>query len=287
MQKKFNIIFDECISIIKKIKTSHFNNKKILILGANAFLCTYLYSIFFLKNKNSNSNIKLTLISKSKPRDLIKYIVQKDKNINYIKANLLNETLLKKILKKKYDFIFYAATYGQPKKWMENQSETIDLNTSILKKFLHNYKNTKTKIMYFSSIDIYGNPDNSAKKFISENTSSKFLLNSRRITYGESKRMGEIICMNYIEKFKMNIRIVRPSHTYGPGMSLSDNKVIIDFIKKAKSGKLNLLDDGSAIKTFGYISDVTEMFLNIILREKEIYIILLENHMYLFINWQK
>ena len=36
------------------------------------------------------------------------------------------------------------------------------------------------------------------------------------------------------------------------------------FFKKAKKGSINLLDQGKSIKTYGYISDIAEMFFNII-----------------------
>lgn len=56
---------------------------------------------------------------------------------------------------------------------------------------------------------------------------------------------------------------MRPAHTYGPGMNYNDKRVIIDFIKKSQKGVIKLLDFGKSIKTYGYIADIVEMFLNI------------------------
>ena len=270
MKKSFDIIFKECEGILKKIDSKKISGKKILIVGANAFLSTYIYSFFFIKNydlKKKNKN-KLTLVSKSNPKKIIKYILSKDRNIKFSKVDLVKGSKINNILKKKYDYIFYLATYGQPKLWLQNQLETISLNTSVLQNVFENIKFKKTKLIYFSSIDVYGDPINSKKKPINEKTPCSFSLHSERISYGEAKRMGEVICMNYKKKFNMDVKIIRPAHTYGPGMSLNDNKVVIDFIKKGKKNNLSLLDGGKSLKTFGYISDVCEMILNIAIHGK-------------------
>ena len=142
MQKDFEIIFKECEEILNRIYSKKIIGKKILILGANAFLSTYIYSFFFIKNqklKIKDKN-KLTLVSKSKPRKIIEYILSKDRNIKFLKCNLVRNNKINNILNKKYDYIFYLATYGQPKLWLQNQIETINLNTSVLKNVLEKIK---------------------------------------------------------------------------------------------------------------------------------------------------
>jgi nucleoside-diphosphate-sugar epimerase len=52
-------------------------------------------------------------------------------------------------------------------------------------------------------------------------------------------------------------------------MDRNDKRVIIDFIKKAEKGFINLLDQGKSVKTYGYISDIAEMFFNIIQHGKK------------------
>jgi cytidylate kinase len=53
-------------------------------------------------------------------------------------------------------------------------------------------------------------------------------------------------------------------------MNYNDKRVIIDFIKKSQKGLINLLDFGKSIKTYGYIADIAEMFLNNVNVENEI-----------------
>ena len=147
---------------------------------------------------------------------------------------------------------------------MANQKSTVLINTQSLCYFLENCTHSNSKFLYFSSVDVYGDTSKSRGK-INETYPGNLPLGSDRGAYGESKRVGEIICklQNFNNKNK-NVKIVRPAHTYGPGFNKFDNRVIVDFINEALNKKIFIKDNGKSIKTFGYISDVTEMFFNII-----------------------
>ena len=65
-----------------------------------------------------------------------------------------------------------------------------------------------------------------------------------------------------------NVKIVvaRVALTYGPGTLTSDDRVLQNFIVNGqRNGKIQLLDDGSAIRNCLYIADCLEMMLNITL----------------------
>jgi nucleoside-diphosphate-sugar epimerase len=258
-----NILFKDTKDLSNKINLDNFKGKKILILGGNSFLTSYIQGVFFFFNKYTKKKCKVLSISKSKPRDHIKFFCKNDKNFTFIKLDLFKKKNISKIINKKYDYIFFAATYGQPKKWMTDQKSTIFLNTELLSLFLDKIKKTSTKLMFFSSIDIYGDTNNTIRNPINEDFNGSIKINSKRAVYGESKRLGEVICNYYRNFYKTKIYVVRPAHTYGPGMNYNDKRVIIDFIKKSQKGLINLLDFGKSIKTYGYIADIAEMFLNI------------------------
>ena len=72
-----------------------------------------------------------------------------------------------------------------------------------------------------------------------------------RSCYGESKRMGETMCISYFHQFNIPSKIVRPFHTYGPGMQLDDGRVFADFVSDIVNGKdIVMKSDGSAIRAF-------------------------------------
>ena len=87
-----------------------------------------------------------------------------------------------------------------------------------------------------------------------------------RSIYGESKRLGETICSIYRRDERVTALVARISHAYGPGISTVDKRVLGEFIHKAfKDKKIKLQDQGTAIKTWGYIGDIVTMILNILI----------------------
>jgi len=88
-----------------------------------------------------------------------------------------------------------------------------------------------------------------------------------RSCYAESKRMGENICVSYSNQYSVFTNVIRPFHTYGPGMYLDDGRVFADFVSNIVNNKdIVLKSDGSAKRAFCYISDATKGFLTVIIR---------------------
>ena len=123
--------------------------------------------------------------------------------------------------------------------------------------------------MYLSSSEIYGNPD---KKNIPTPEEFPGLCSpvSIRSIYSESKRMGETLCFAYKNFESVDVRIARISMSYGPGVSIHDERVLGQFLKQALSNKkIVMLDDGIKVRTFCYIADCALMLLNILLYGKD------------------
>jgi dTDP-glucose 4,6-dehydratase/UDP-glucuronate decarboxylase len=257
-----NIVNEDLKFIQKNVNLKQFKNSNVLILGGNSFLATYIQAALDFEN-NGNLQCNITSLSLNKPKGLFKKIYQNSKRIKFIKTDISNEISIKKILKKKFNFIFHCATYGQPKKWGNNQFNMINLSTKILKTLLDYSLKNKCKILYFSSADVYSTNINN-KKLIDENYKLGLPDFSNRIIYSASKIIGEQLCKIYKDK-GAKVYVVRPGHTYGPGQDINDQRVISQLIKRGIFEKdIYLMDNGKSIKTWGYIADITIMFLNII-----------------------
>jgi len=257
-----NIVNEDLEFIQKNVNLKQFKNSNVLILGGNSFLATYIQAALDFSN-NSNLQCNITSLSLNNPRGLFKKIYHNSRRIKFIKADISNEISIKKILKKKFNFIFHCATYGQPKKWDNHQFNTINLSTNILKILLDYSLNNKSKILYFSSADVYSTNINN-NKLIDENYKLGLPEFSNRIIYSASKIIGEQLCKIYKDK-GTKVYVVRPGHTYGPGQDIDDQRIISQLIKRGIFEKnIYLMDNGRSVKTWGYIADITIMFLNII-----------------------
>ena len=245
----------DCQDILKIISLNRFKKKKILILGGNSFLASYIQVIL------SFVNCKIVSVSLNKHKGILKKI--NNKNLNFIKADLNDEKKIKKILSKKFDFIFHFATYGQPKKWKDNEISTINLNINLLKKVLEHSVKYKSKVLYSSSAAVYKIPKKN--KLINEKSPLAIGNFDSEIVYANSKIIGEQLCRVFKEKYKIPVYIVRPAHTYGPGQDFNDPRIIPQLIKRAYKNKhIYLFDSGRSIRTWGYIADIAIMILNII-----------------------
>ena len=127
--------------------------------------------------------------------------------------------------------------------------------------------NTKVdSFLYFSSSEIYGQLPEKENP-IKENQFGYLDPAQYRSCYAESKRMGETLCVSYFHQKEVPIKIVRPFHTYGPGMDLNDGRVYADFVKNIVLGNnISMTSDGSAKRAFCYIADATIGFLTVLIK---------------------
>ena len=80
------------------------------------------------------------------------------------------------------------------------------------------------------------------------------------------RRMGENICIAYSHQYEINFSIVRPFHTYGPGLNLNDGRVFADFVSDVvKKKDISVNSDGLSRRCFCYISEATKAFLAVLL----------------------
>ena len=257
-----SIVKVDCIKVIRNINLKNFKKKNILILGSNGLLGSYILATLSLSNKLLNLKCNIDCYSFNSPKGISKDVIKDDNRVRFFKKDL-NTIKSKDFFKKKYNYIFHCATYAQPSLWMRKINSTINLNINFVKILLDLSKRDNSNFMFFSSVDVFGIKRNN--NIITENHSIENSVFNFRSPYGRSKKIGEALCEYYRKKFGLNIFVVRPAHTYGPGLSLKDKRAMSEFMKKGIKDKIiKLKDDGRAIKTYGYISDITEMFLNII-----------------------
>ncbi|RAZ53718.1 NAD-dependent epimerase/dehydratase family protein [Campylobacter hyointestinalis] len=230
-------------------------DKTIFITGSNGLIGSNFVSYFYYLNKNFNFNIKIIAHSFSKPI----WFLPQDDNITYLNSDLNN---LK--IDFKFDYLIHAATYGQPKKVLENRVGTILLNSASLIQLLEKSKEYNAKVLFLSSSSVYGEID---KEHLPTCESYFGYLNpfDSSSIYAQSKRVAETICKIYIDA-GVRISIARIAIAYGPGFKLDDKRVMNEFITQAINHKrIVLLDQGRAYRQFNFITDAIEMCLNILI----------------------
>ena len=78
-----------------------------------------------------------------------------------------------------------------------------------------------------------------------------------RSCYDEGKRAAETIFMDYHRNFGVDIRIARIFNTYGPLMTISDGRVVSNFIVQALNGQdITIYGDGEQTRSLCYVDDL-------------------------------
>ena len=136
-------------------------------------------------------------------------------------------------------------------------------------KILNYCKNKKTKIFYFSSSEVYGDPVRNQIP-TKETYNGNVNILGPRACYDESKRFCETLCLEYSKKYKnLKIVIVRPFNNFGPGMEINDARLPADIAKQVLNKKnIILYSDGSPKRTFCYISDAIVGYLSALSYDK-------------------
>ena len=169
-------------------------------------------------------------------------------------------------------FIIHAAGIASPTYYRAHPIETMDANITGLRNLL-DYARERlstgrdfTGFLFFSSSEIYGDP--AADAIPTPETYRGYVsCTGPRACYDESKRYGETLCVNFAQQHGVRVRMVRPFNNYGPGMKITDGRVIADLCRDVLAGRdLVLLSDGSPSRTFCYVSDAVTGYYLALLR---------------------
>lgn len=260
------IIEQDCREYLGRMDLSPLKGKTVLITGANGLIGTYLIYMLHLSNLEKGTEINIEAVSRSSPNQALREIFSN--GYIFLSTDMNLPDSLDRL--QKADFIIHGATYAQPGKFLRNYLDTMHLNTVVTERLLQKAKVDKACFLFMSSSEVYGEPDAGNIPTLEEFPGLCSPVNIRAI-YSEAKRMGETLCFAYKNYENVNAKIARISMTYGPGVSAGDERVLAQFIRQALSNKeIVMLDNGSKVRTFCYISDCALMLLNIMLYGTEL-----------------
>lgn len=171
-----------------------------------------------------------------------------------------------------FQYLIHAASIASPIYYRQHPLETMDANVNGLRNLLEYCRRQKERgrsvngFLFFSSSEIYGDPPPD-KIPTSESYWGHVSCTGPRACYDESKRYGETLCVNFARVYDFPIKSARPFNNYGPGLKITDRRVIPDFARNIFSGKdITILSSGSPTRTFCYISDAIAGYLKILVK---------------------
>jgi len=171
-----------------------------------------------------------------------------------------------------FAFIIHAASIASPTYYKRDPIGTMDANVNGLRMLLDYARLQKERgqaldgVLFFSSSEIYGDPSPDAIP-TPETYRGLVSCTGPRACYDEAKRYGETLCVNFVKQFGVPVRVARPFNNYGPGLKISDRRVIPDFARDIVNNRdIVMLSDGSPRRTFCYVTDAVVGYYKVLVK---------------------
>jgi nucleoside-diphosphate-sugar epimerase len=237
--------------------------KSVLISGANGFLPAYMLETLLYLNDVHMAGIQVLGVVRNYERAMRRL------------GHLATRRDLKLIMQDVRDpwigedhpeFVIHAASQASPKYFAIDPVGTFEANVIGTERMLQLANHSSCEgFLFFSSGEVYGQLLDPSIPITETSYGSLDPLNIRSC-YAEGKRAGESLCACWHAQFGIPAKIVRISHTYGPGIPLDDGRVFADFVSAIVAHRnIVLKSDGSARRPFCYLADATIAYFTVLL----------------------
>lgn len=190
----------------------------------------------------------------------------------FIEGNVGEDLTGSFFTEKAIDTVVHLASNKIPR--YTNAIKTIEENILMTKNVLLLCSETKSKLIFSSTSDVYGKNDQ--PPFSEESNLVMGETSIKRWAYASSKIVSEQLIIAYSKEFEFPYTIARLFGSYGPNQNPTwlggAQSVFIANAKKQNS--IEIHGDGNQVRTFTYIDDVIDALMLIIYQKKS------DNHVF-------
>lgn len=152
--------------------------------------------------------------------------------------------------------VFNLACAASPVHYQRSPLDTLFTSVRGMDNLLRIARRYGARVFQASTSEIYGHPTIHPQ---TEQYWGHVNTMGPRACYDEGKRCAETLCFIYQNHFGVPVRVGRIFNTYGPGMRLSDGRVVINFIVQALADEpLTVYGDGTQTRSFCYVDDLID-----------------------------
>lgn len=258
------IIHDDIEKILSAtLPFEKFYGKTVLISGANGYVPAYFVYTFLALNDKRGAGIKVFALCRDEKRAKARFASYMGRGDFQL---VIQDVCIPVSLDEDIHVYIHAASPAGIRKRHEDPVNTFLANVKGAENMLNLAMNNPCCFFLFlSSVDIYGKMDSSER--LKEDMSGYLDPLNIRNVYSCGKRAAETLCKAYQMKYDLPVFLVRPFQIIGPGPELDDGRLHIDFISQMlKDDQIVLKSDGTAIRTFMYITDAVIAMLTVMLK---------------------
>lgn len=242
--------------------TANLKNKSFLISGASGFFGRCLLELLIYLNERNHLEIKVYAVSRNEENFQKKFPLLKNSMVEVIESNISEL----KNFEHKVDYFIHAACDTDSKKITNSPEKFCQENYLGTLRMLEIARANKgCQFLYLSSGAIYGAQDSSVKLRQEDDLNSPDLQKISSL-YGETKRLGEMLCTIYNSSHGIQTKVARCFSFVGPYMNFDGHYAIGNFIRDVVNEKNVILKSKSeTFRSYLYSVDLTIWLMRILL----------------------
>lgn len=221
---------------------------KTLITGAAGFLGSHLVKSLLNKGKQV---IGIDNLSTGRLHNIEECLSHP--HFQFYECDVADSSTLEREAFKGVAEIYHLASPASPIFYQNAPFDTIAANTVGTHQMLELARRNRAKLLYASTSEAYGDPTLHPQP---EEYCGNVNTWGPRACYDEAKRLGEVICYEYYQRFEVQVKVARIFNTYSAGLRNDDGRVISNFVTQALTGEdITVYGDGTQTRSFCYVDD--------------------------------
>ncbi len=260
-EEDLNLVLDNTRDSWSKIK-----DKTLFVTGGTGFFGIWLLMSFIYINRNLNLNAKIILLTRNKEKFIHKHNWITDySEVLFLEGDILNFEFIEASV----DYIIHAATEASDKLNKEAPLLMFETVVNGTKRVLEFAKNKKVKsFLLTSSGAVYGRQPSEIENICEDYIGAPMTSNPFS-TYGESKRMAELLCAIYNKQYDLPVKIARCYAFIGPFLPLDSHFAAGNFINNLlKKQDIVIEGDGTPFRSYMYAADLATWLWKILFEGK-------------------
>ena len=232
---------------------SCFENSSVFITGATGLIGSLLTKLFAYYRESRNTKMKIIIHARNQEK--VKAVFGELLFCDYFSV-VYGDIEDPIALDDEVDYIFHAASVTASKYMVEHPVELIRISVRGTENVMElARKNQVKKVVYFSSMEAYGQTKEDDNPITEEKLGYIDCLNVRS-SYSEGKRICECLCASYAKEYGVPVTIARLGQVFGAGVSKEEGRVFASFAKKVIAGEdIVLHTPGNSVGNYCYTKD--------------------------------
>jgi nucleoside-diphosphate-sugar epimerase len=223
----------------------------ILLTGASGFIGQHLLASLIKLFGRDN-----ILAFTSKPIEECNYLLHN----NY---SFEEDLFTKNGYADRIDTVIHAGAFTPKNSSQANDWKNCNQNIYNLDRLLNTYLPKLNKIVYLSTLDVYGETELITEESIVSPSS----------LYGYSKLYGERLVYSWAKANNVNAQVLRVGHVYGSGEESYQKIIPVTMKKLLHNEAIELYGDGSDLRAFIYIDNIVDAIIKSLTLETDIGIV--------------